>query len=846
MLFFSFRKCEPEQKTLEDEKTEFVNVKNTDFKFKVEFKKESNYLKIEMTSTNQNEDFILSFYKGDDTNFNNRIQLSKSISGKSFMYLTKKELGKEFYIKTEFKYEATEYNLTLTQKDDLELLIGEQYSYYVTEEDMQFIIRGTPKIEYNYTNNPSSNGTNKISIWAKGSQDLKTELKLTSLKISPLTKKSLSSYIIELNNEDSINYNFKITGKVGDLIKVGSSLFNKEDLCQTVITDRNMEIFGFLKQDVMEKIYFLTTENFNFIYETITDHERSILQTSPQLLDDKQDIPQNLNIYSFELNTTELFYSFEFKKKEYKSTDPPTLDSHLILLGASYYLYLEKGESLALLPMKTMNDSNFLTLYSNAETGKYNSFILTCENYPFCIEEESKKEKLKEYNSACISYDNNQYGQNSIIQKNQKILLLSCESEKCGIYVNMYTEKDKAIIKPSLVYYKYIRENNEDNLNIDVSQEKKNYYIHIEILSNKSNVEIDSELDEKKINQENLFIYELKSEKQNEKQLFDMKIKAKKNIVYSIIVTSENESFKPQINYLNIYKENDPIKFDPLLGDPNKYSYYIGISPFNFKMNNIEITNEEKKNMLKRDEYYQEFSEFNNEGVFNFNLNKTNENNLLYRMSVFRYMSDFSSDDSIILSYNTSYPFIFTSKVKKMKYMYLYTDNSIGLNISIELIDNIKYNYELFFNDEKNKDGSFDNNNNFINISSEEIGKLKIDNAQPIKMNLILSSEITDGEKLVKLKISEYGKPGENPTPSNNGGGGSQGNQNNDDDDDKKKILLISLPIIGVLAIIVIIVIAFLCKNKSAYDKLNQQINSISFKKDDAMGRDSKEDDLLE
>ena len=99
-----------------------------------------------------------------------------------------------------------------------------------------------------------------------------------------------------------------------------------------------MEIFGFLKKEVMDKIYFLTSQNLKFIFEKITDNEHSILQNSPKQLNDKQNIPQNLNIYSFESNVSEQFYSFEFKINERDDEGYPPVDTHLMLLGTNYYL----------------------------------------------------------------------------------------------------------------------------------------------------------------------------------------------------------------------------------------------------------------------------------------------------------------------------------------------------------------------------------------------------------------------------------------------------------------------------------------------------------------------------
>ena len=856
MLFFAFTKSEPEQVDFEGPTKTYKNQGNKDYKFVPKFKEPNHsFLKIEMKADKSNVDFIFSFYKGDDPNLNKRIQLCQSISGKAFIFLKKEELGNEFYIKTEFKGETSNFTLVLTQTDEAKISIGEQFSYYVTKENqqMEFIIVGKPEIKYNYTNfiDPIGRQIKRLSIWAKGSQDLNTEIPLLSMTRKSLTKKSFSSHIIELEKDDDVNYHFKVQGKEGDLIKVGSFLFNEGKVCQTLISDHNMELFGFLKRDSLDVLIFLTkiSEKLDFTYKRIIGHnEYPILQINPNG-PFYENFEEDLNAYMFSLDNdeTEKFYSFEFKKNETNM-----INTYLMLLGPTYKINLEKGESIGLIPMNT--NTNYLTLHTTAERGKYNAAIKNCTNYPFCENNNSNKTKLVDYNSASISYDSTQYNKDSVIQKNQNLLLLNCETSKCVIFVNMFTENNNITIVTETPYYRYLRGNNEDNLIIDLSQNNKylpkfKFNLHIEILSGISNAEITFP-DGQKIKQlENMLLYQANKENQT---LYSLKIKAKKNIVYSIIALFENGNIVPQMNYLRKFNSKEKyITMYPQIYDSLSLLYYIGLSLKNndmyFKINNVCDSTDDNVTLLQKDGYYQNFKDYNNAfsaycQVYNIfsksnhsETNETNANNsietpdVFYRISVFRFMSDRQPDESIIISYGVPYPFIFTKNIHKFKYSYLLTNKSEGFNMRVELIDKINYNVELSFNDKLYKNYSFNDNNNVI-ISPKEMGQLQVDNTQAIKISFVVSSDKIQKETTFNLTIVDY----------------KQEEPKKKDDKTKKLLLFIGIPLICVLFIIIIIVLIFLCKNKSKYDKLKEQVNSISFKKDEALQRDSKDDDLLE
>ena len=118
---------------------------NNELEVNSKFTKEINYLKIEVESHDKIE-FVLSYYQ--DSTLNNRKQLSQSISGKAFIYLKKEQLKQAFYISIKSDSTYWDYTLHFIQKEKMELNLGEQYSYYVTEENknMEFFIKHLLKV----------------------------------------------------------------------------------------------------------------------------------------------------------------------------------------------------------------------------------------------------------------------------------------------------------------------------------------------------------------------------------------------------------------------------------------------------------------------------------------------------------------------------------------------------------------------------------------------------------------------------------------------------------------------------------------------------------------------------
>jgi hypothetical protein len=807
-----------------DNKKEFSD--NKELKIISKFQNPSNYLKIEMITESKDTQFIFSFYK--ESSLNNRTQLAQSISGKAFLYLTKEEFTNEFYIKTEFDGSPSKYNLSFTQKEILELSIGEQYTYYITKENknMNFKLVGTPLITYDKVSIHSYN-TPRLSIWAKGSLDLSTTLSIDE-KVHTKKTKNLYSYIVELSNDTNpINYDFNISGTEGDLIKIGVVLFSKKCYCQTVVTDQNMEIIGFLKKGILDHALILFSKSLSFAYEKFNDYESSIMQNIPASFDYDNGI--EVKDYSFSgQNIEEKFYLMEFKKNISNQNYIYPLQARI---GATYTISMGKDEISSLLPMKT--DSAFITYQVWAEYGTYKANILNCQNYPFC-KNENNLTPLWEYNSASASYSSSEYGKISPIQSNQKVLLLKCDSIECKINVNIYTEKNNIYIYQSVPMYKYIRAGNEDNLIIDSLEQDNNYCIYLQILTELSSATVTFE--GKNYTKDNMILYEFKA---LQNKTYPLKIKAIDNAIYSIIIRKESDDYLvSQMNYLIKYNINKSTTYN-IFHYPGKdanYLHYIGISPFDseievIKYNNLSNTS---TNLVQKENYFQDINYvYSVPSILEkYNITPKNPNSgdyLLIRFSLFRTIKDKNGYDSIILPYNYIYPFIFNKNMSFAKFTYLHPDNAKGLSLTVEASNEAEYSLNLYINGGIYNSRTIKGNDE-INIESEILKDKQSSLYQPIKIDFLISAGNNTKDELVKLKIKEF-------TPKKD---------NKKDDKTKKLILIIGCSAIGVLVIVVVIVIIFLVKNKKTYDKLKDQVNSISFKKDEALQRDSKDDDLLE
>ena len=329
-----------------------------------------NNIKIEVFGNDTDNIYLLSYYKNDNL-FKERNQLAKSLSGNAFMWLNNAQIKNEFYLSVECSNSKNcEFSLKITKKDNIEINIGESYSYYVTEDnkDITFNITGNPFL-YPYL---YKRGDCKISLWAKGNKNIITNL--TNVKYYKHSQ--FNSFLINFGNAKNFTYSFNVKGEIGDLINIGVLFF-------TNLTQK----FFYYNYD-FEDSQFLDSERFYNLNNTqifiILDPNEKEQFFSLKYLESNNANNKNNKIYHF----------------------PPQE------LGMTYARNIKKDEFISLIPMKPENDFKYLTYHIAEKEGMFKAYIYKCENYPLCeLNSDILKNstQLIDINSATISYNNSEY-----------------------------------------------------------------------------------------------------------------------------------------------------------------------------------------------------------------------------------------------------------------------------------------------------------------------------------------------------------------------------------------------------------------------------------------------------
>jgi hypothetical protein len=235
-----------------NEETSIKVVNNTESYFHVLIKNPtnlSNYIQIMINEPNKNvipNNYIIAFY-GEDSSFNNIKQVSNLISPKSYLYLNKNEIKKEFYFRAQNKYENKTFEVKIIPKSFCELYFNSStISYFVTEENKNtdFVIKSdvnTKPIYFNY-----------IQLWVHGNKGINVDLRLNESNYVKHSK--YNTYIIKQEKND--DYFFSVSGTVGDSVDIGFILLNEYNWCKNCKED-NMELYKvFLKKNILNYMCF--------------------------------------------------------------------------------------------------------------------------------------------------------------------------------------------------------------------------------------------------------------------------------------------------------------------------------------------------------------------------------------------------------------------------------------------------------------------------------------------------------------------------------------------------------------------------------------------------------------
>lgn len=799
-----------------------INSESEFSKFLIKGIKYFNYLKIVVESKGQYSTLnpIISYYQN-DSNLMTRKQLSQGLVGSSTMWLNKEQIKENFYLTVECPKTPCNYELYITKLNTTELIINEQYTYYVTEQNqnLSFSLLMIDQDKYK-----EQSEKYKMSVWARGNRDIKT-------KLEGITYDKLSKYnYYRINFDDYIKLEtrckFVVNGKIGDLINIGFYIFSEEDHGEykflnfiSKLPNNGIEMTNYLKPYENHTYNFLEGDITSISYAYDFDNKKQFKYEESNF------------IYSY---GDDLFYSLPFLSTTKYDGEGNNKFSPQIN-GIYYFRGIEKGTIVGLIPMKPEEDFNILTYEIFQNYGTNEIFIYECDNYPLCHLDKidnNKLIKVEEYKSYYYSYRKNEWDENiTPISKNQKMLLIKCkegieflERNLCAVNVNMKTDKNKIYLTDFNDYnagnFRFIAKDSQNSFYFKGDDKIK--YLNIEVFSGDIDITLSiNQYDKYEINNKKLFIIP-------KNVPFDITLKGKENSVYSIYDYHSDflESGFDQVglNYLHIIKDDNitfmPLDYYDITND--KYPYYFGIFPLNC---DIIISNNNTKDEieLKKNEFYQKIINFFDT---KYTLKKEKDEK---ESSCLFYTSLYQLDDiyGITLSHNISQSFKFEQNYDTLKFSYPHTQKDNDISLELNLINEGKYKIELYLNNVKFNDSTIEANDT-ITLKSTDI-KNKTNNFREIcKILIKIQSQNKEKESILNINIKSISSDNNN-------------NNNNKTNRNIKVIVIIAIALVSIIGIILVVVILICLKTISQNKNLSVEVNTVSFKGENQSDDDNQE-----
>ena len=765
------------------EPTHVVQLKNETFTIKnfvnyieyIEFLSQIKYLPnfIKIILSNESSDksnnykYSISYYE--DSTFLNRTQMSK-LSNFPVLYLTKEQIENNFYLSIECHEDnCNKYNVTIYTQEFCEIEIGQKYTYYITEQNkkMKFVFTGESLI--NHTILKNSNHNNTIIIWAKGSKNINS--KLEGGKYDKHSKYNV--YIIKLEDIEDFKYYLEVEGTVGDLINVGSVFLNwdEHNICLNCEFSTEFENVGFLKKNINDEICYKVFDYKDNVHVIPIDNKDIEIPISKFWNKTNKyfciHLPEKINELFFIFHNINNTVSFN---QNYSHLYP----------GYNYHFSLEQGIAIGYLPMFIEENFNCFTYNIFTENINNNAYILTCDNYPFCIINEEKISKsipLKNYlGFYSISLNKSELDIDiSPISKIKKLLVFSCNSnnkENCEIYVNIYTDKTQIMLSEIPNQYKYIRKGNEENLlikaNNNIFKNKDEAFINIEILSGNISLITNSKIQH--FEYKKIHLYKL-----NILESFSLQIKANENSVYSIKHYKANSKYE-YINFipfggnylLNIQNISYIILtkgFNSQYQDKNnqKYiSFYQNNNniKINYNSGNAILTYYNPNNKSNNIFYQDIFTEQEDRIHINtFNLHSITKNinpNLVYMST--NYIQNNKTeifDNLVILQENIPRIFLFNSKYNENKFTYLFSPDNNEVNIYLNILNNGAYEIYLFVNNIKLDKKSYMKSNEKIKVEYNDWKDKCINEQQICDITFNIKWKNFEGDSYLEIYINK-------------------------------------------------------------------------------------------
>ena len=525
------------------------------------------FIKVIVEGVNETEAFdnldyinhVISYYK--DPSFFVRKKLSQSLSGTTFMWLNKGQVEDMFYLSVECAKSPCKYSLSFIPSKLPSINLGEQYTYYITEES----IKSEFNINFDSLDQKIFGDKTTIVVWARGSKNLKTELNVNNTKHT-----EYNAYIV--NSEDIVeDLKLTIEGKLGDLVKIGALVYEEfNNTLQNPAKDNGVEYVGFLKRGVLEENCFkIPIEKQKNLELNIVPYDKIFLEIT---FDRDYDEEYNLiclNFSSYRKSSAqvdEIFYAiqfiYDFKDDGQGLNKYPHIEPEIY-----HYRNFYEGDILVLDQIEPEDDFKYLSILSFSSMGNIKMYLHKCTTYPLCkIDEDAVKNSTlihEYYNLYPYSITKEEIALNrnySIIGREQFIFLITCEdgyqqrpTDKgmCRTSFVSYTNKDKI----PMIGYLFVHERKDDEnhfypfLYDETMSKNKNVFVGIKKFVGDITVTLNKE-PLKKFENENNQVYYIEENKD-----LSFSIKANEDSIYTIEVYDNETSY--------------PVKDAFLLGEGN-------------------------------------------------------------------------------------------------------------------------------------------------------------------------------------------------------------------------------------------------------------------------------------
>ena len=739
-------------------------------KYKLKFKDKSEipeYVKIELTSNDNNINKVISISPSQPDGKKDRIQLAQLGSEEKANTWIKNEqiIYEYFYIVVECQIEEGKrcnYLLEIKGEEYAEINSPNfNYNFYINEDNKE--------MKFKIINDNEKNNNQILTVFATGGKKIDLNLK-TDKKKSLNGDNILIGKGITTRMETFEYFELTVNAEKGDYITIGSKIVIDKKSDYNTLNSNGYQLTGYLKTSTLEEECYLISDNnidYNknaFIVGLFYNKEGNIKYKDRNFKDLEEDSDESINGYS---SSAKGYYTYIYNqnnnKRKYICISLPDSEAgtliyslqftqpgkksglsnlyHPQLSGNIYPRMLEKGSYAFFNGINLDSNSDEIIYNMISNEGLPRMYIYKCENYPLC-EFDNNNDKMTLINEINLMSTWHSVEKNSPIDANQYIMFVECEdlddlsqSNHCFFFTSIYGNKDKIYLVEGKSFSQYIIDGQDSEYIIDISAEKDIYKIHVDILIINGDVDLT-------INQENeipingnrhilsnkIFYSIHKDENPNLERIF-AKVKAKTNayyiIDYKIVRTAEEElanKIHTGINYLipiakkeNAKEKTITIYNNKLLDDESHYSSFYSLNCKFEIFRKQEFGDPIKihsfgnygEDIIEPEENVSAEKEYTYTikliDEIKTNLNEDYDMCMLYVSSV-ELMNEANYHSQKEILVNEGIPQrIQFMKLKNIKFIYPHTDIDKDVAINLKVINSAKFSFNLIYNNKESE-----------------------------------------------------------------------------------------------------------------------------------------------